>query len=101
MNANHPLLSVRVSQETFLAVRQFAASRPDMTFREIMEAAIEQYLSGCLASNERGGEHPIRLRPGRRKKLPLLEDAVVILDDGDGTELEPTSDGRLAQKISA
>jgi hypothetical protein len=82
MSPKHPLLAVRVSHDTLSAVRAFAAARPELTLKEILEDAIHQYLTSIGDMPNTLPERAVRLRPGRRSRTPILEDAVVLLEDG-------------------
>ncbi len=83
MSHDHPLFAVRLDPETYTAIRSFAAKHADeMTLKEIMQDMIQQYLT----QKGEGGEQPrttapVRLKVGRRRRLPEMTDAVVILDD--------------------
>ena len=85
MTTEHPLFAVRLDQETYTAIRSFAARHAEeVTLKEIMQDMILQYL------RERGEgvdtlrtQAPVRLNVGRRRRNPELTDAVVILDDDE------------------
>lgn len=83
MTHRHPLFASRMDPECYQKIRTFAAKHPETTLRDIMEAAVEQYLRshGEWVDAPVDTEQVIRLRGGRRRKVDLLDDAVVILDD--------------------
>ena len=82
MAHRYPLLAVRVDEESFTAIREYAANNVGHTMREIMQDMIVSYLKERgVAVHGKGERANIRLRTGRRPRIPLMDDAVVILDD--------------------
>lgn len=85
MSHEHPLFAVRLDPETYTAIRSYAAKHAEeMTLKEIMQDMIHQY----LAQRGEGVDTPrtpapVRLKVGRRRRTPELQDAVVILEDDE------------------
>jgi hypothetical protein len=73
----------------YQAMRGYVASHPETTMRECLQEALEQYLKAKGAwvdtqvETAEDTSSAIRLRSGRRPKSRLLEDAIIILDDGE------------------
>ena len=69
--------------ECYQQIRAFAAKHPETTLRDIMEAAVEQYLrsKGEWVDTPVDTAQTIRLRGGRRRKVDLMDDVVVILEE--------------------
>ena len=85
MSTEHPLFAVRLDQETYTAIRSYAARHADeMTLKEIMQDMIQQYLRERGEGVDTPRTHaPVRLKVGRRRRTPELTDAIVILDDDE------------------
>lgn len=89
MTHEHPLLAVRLDAETYMAIRGYAAEHAnEHTLKEIMQDMIHKYL---MANGEGAYTHrtkaSVRLKAGRRRRTPELENAIVILEDSEDHEI--------------